>query len=69
MEQHPQPLARSFDPHFQCGDTDAGDHRHVFIPQFFDVLQQECFPLVDVQSLQSTFQLFAPGRAFRRMIF
>lgn len=69
MEKHSQPLTRSFDPHFQGGDTDTGDQRHVIVSKFFDVFQQESFPLLYVQSLQSAFQLFAPCRTISRMLF
>jgi len=67
MEQHSQPLARSFDSHFQGGDTDSGDQRHVFVPQFLDVLQQESFPLICVQPLQGAIEFFTPCRAFSRV--
>jgi hypothetical protein len=68
MEQHSQPLARSFDSHFQGGDTDTGDQRHVFVSKVFNVFQQEGFPLIRVQPLQGAFQLFAPGSSFGGMV-
>lgn len=68
MQQHTQPLARSFDPHFQGGNTNTGDRRHVIVPQFLDVLQQECFPLIRIQSLQCAFQFFSPCRSFGRVL-
>ena len=68
MEQHSQPLARSFDPHFEGGDTDTGDHRHVIVPQFLDVLQEECLPLIRIEALQGAIQFFSPCRALGRVL-
>jgi hypothetical protein len=68
MEQHTQPLTRSFDPHFQGGHTDTGEHRHVFVTQILHMLQQESFPLVLIEPLQGAFQFFPPCRALGRMI-
>ena len=68
MEQHSQPLTRSFDPHFQGGHTDTGEHRHVFVTQILHMLQQESFTLVLIESLQSAFQFFPPCRALGRVI-
>jgi hypothetical protein len=68
LEQHSQPLARSFNPHLQGGYTDTGDHRHIVVPQFLDVLQQERFPLIVIEQLQGAIQLFAPSRALRRVL-
>jgi hypothetical protein len=69
MEQHSQPLARSFDPHFQGGDSNSRDRRHVFVSHVFNVLQQKRFPLIHVQSLQSALEFFTPRRAFGRVLF
>jgi hypothetical protein len=69
LEQHPQPLARSFHSHFEGGNTDTGYRRHLVIPQLFHVLQQECFPLVSLESLQGSVQFFSPCRALGRVIF
>jgi len=68
MEQHSQPLTRSFDPHFQGGHTDTGDDRHVFVAQILHMLQQESFPLVFIESLQGAVQFFPPCLALGRMI-
>ena len=68
MEQHSQPLARSFDSHFESGDTDTGDRRHFIIPQIFNVLQEEGLPLIRVESLQGAIQLFTPCRALSRVL-
>src|SRR5688572_10037353 len=69
LEQHSQPLARSFDPHLQGGNTDTGDHRHVVIPQLFHVLQQKRFALIRIEALQGSVQLFSPCRTLGRMLF
>ena len=69
MEQHSQPLARSFDSHFESGDTDTGDCRHFIIPHVFNVLQEESLPLIRVESLQGAIQLFSPCRALGRVLF
>ena len=69
MQQHSQPLTRSFDPHFEGGDTDTGDCRHFIIPQVFHVLQEESLPLIRVEALQGSIQLFSPGRALGRVLF
>lgn len=68
MQQHAQPLTRSFDPHLQGGNSDTGDRRHLIVPQVLDVLQQECLPLIRIQALQGTFQFFSPCRAFGRVL-
>ena len=69
MQQQSQPLACSFDSHFQGGNTDTGNYRHLVIPQVFHVLQQESFPLIRVEALQGSIQLFSPGRALGRVLF
>ena len=68
MEQHPQPLTRSFDPHFQGGHTDTGEHRHVVVTEILHMLQQKSFPLVLVELLQGAFQFFPPCRTLGRVI-
>src|SRR5688572_29720774 len=69
IEQLTKPLASSFYPHFQRGDTDSGDRRHVIVPQLLDVLEEERLSLIRVEALQGSIQLFSPCRALGRVLF
>src|SRR5512139_1752572 len=69
MQQHAKPLARSFDSHLQGGHTDTGERRHLIVPQFLDMLQQERLPLILIEPLQGAYQFLTPCRALGRVLF
>jgi hypothetical protein len=69
LQQDSHPFAGSFNPHFQRGDSDSCEFRHLFVPEFFHMFQEEGLTLILVQRLQRSVNLLPPGFPFRRMVF
>jgi len=67
-QQGAQPIAGAHHSHLQCRDTNAGDLRHLIVPQILHVLQQESLSLVRVPLTKSPLDLLPPHRLLGRML-
>jgi len=67
-QHHAQAFARALYPHLQSRNPGPCESGHLFITQIFDMLQQECFPLVRLEPPQGSVDLFPPFPPFRRML-